>query len=187
MQNKLNYKLINILLVLIIVCLLYSIRGLWLGVFNKLIAVFAPFIIAFAVSYALYPYCKKLEGYGLPKWLSMGLIYFILFGFIIIMFMTVLPLFYDQVVLFLSNISAVITDFSSKFEVDLGVLQQSISGVSSNILNNIGTYISNGAINILNASINVITNLIIVIAANVLNIRKFGWPIKAKTIVYSMN
>lgn len=167
MENKLNYKLINILLVLIIVCLLYAIKGLWLGVFNKIVAVFAPFIIAFAVAYALYPYCKKLEGYGLPKWLAMGVIYFIVFGFIVIMFMTVLPLFYDQVVLFLSNISAVITDFSSKFEIDLGVLQQSISSISSNILKNIGTYISNGAINILNASINVITNLIIVIAASV--------------------
>lgn len=167
MENKLNYKLINILLVLIIVCLLYAIKGLWLGVFNKIVAVFAPFIIAFSVAYALYPYCKKLEGYGLPKWLAMGVIYFIVFGFIVIMFMTVLPLFYDQVVLFLSNISAVITDFSSKFEIDLGVLQQSISSISSNILKNIGTYISNGAINILNASINVITNLIIVIAASV--------------------
>lgn len=167
MENKINYKLVNILLVIVIVWLLYSIRGLWLGVFAKLVAVFAPFVIAFAVSYALYPYCKKLEGYGLPKWLAMGLIYFILFGFLIVMGMTVVPLFYDQVVLFLSNISAVITDISSKFEIDLGVLQKSISTISTDILKNIGTYISDGAINILNASISVITNLIIVVAASI--------------------
>ena len=167
MENKVNYKLVNILLVIIIVCLLYAIRGLWIGIIEKLLAVFFPFLIAFAVAYALYPYSKKLENYGLPKWLSIGLIYFILFGFLIIMCITVVPLFYDQVVLFLSNISAVITDISSKFEVDLGVLQNSISSISSNILSNIGTYISDGAINILNASINVITNLIIVIAASV--------------------
>ena len=167
LENKLNYKLVNILLIIIIICLLYTIRGLWLGVLGKLMAVFAPFLIAFAVAYALYPYCKKIEGYGLPKWLAIGIIYFILFGFLIIMCITVVPLFYDQVVLFLSNISAVITDISSKFEVDLGILQQSISSISSNILKNIGTYISDGAINILNASINVITNLIIVIAASI--------------------
>lgn len=167
MENKVNYKLVNILLVILIICLLYVIRGLWLGVLAKLVAVFAPFLIAFAVAYALYPYCRKLEGYGLPKWLAMGVIYFILLGFLIVMGMTVVPLFYDQVVLFLSNISAVITDVSSKFEVDLGVLQQSISSISSNILKNIGTYISDGAINVLNASINVITNLIIVIAASI--------------------
>lgn len=167
MENKVNYKLVNILLTIIIICLLYLIRGLWLGILEKIVAVFFPFLVAFAVSYALYPYSKKIEAYGLPKWLSIGIIYFILFGFLIIMCLTVVPLFYDQVVLFLSNISAVITDISSKFEVDLGVLQQSISSISGNILNNIGTYISDGAINILNASISVITNLIIVVAASV--------------------
>lgn len=171
MENKINYKLINILLIILIVCLLYLVRGLWLGIFNKLIAVCAPFLIAFAIAYAIYPYSKKLEGYGLPKWLSIGLIYFILFGFIVIMCITVIPMFYDQVVLFLSNISAVITDISSKFEIDLGVLQQSISSISSDILKNIGKYISDGAINILNASINVITNLIIIIAASIY----FSW------------
>ena len=167
MENKVNYKLVNILLIILIVCLLYVIRGLWIGVLGKLVAVFFPFLIAFAVAYAMYPYCEKLEGYGLPKWLAMGVIYFILFGFLVLMCITVVPLFYDQVVLFLSNISAVITDISSKFEVDLGILQQSISSVSGDILKNIGTYISDGAINILNASISVITNLIIVVAASV--------------------
>lgn len=167
MENKLNYKLVNILLVVLIICLLYFIRGLWLGILTKLIAIILPFLVAFAVAYALYPYCKKIENCGVPKWLSMGIIYFIIVGFLIIMGFTVIPLFYDQVVLFLSNISAVVTDISSKFEIDLGVLQQSISSMSSDILKNIGTYISDGAINILNASINVVTNLIIVIAVSV--------------------
>ena len=167
MDNKLNYKLVNTLLVVLIICLLYLIRGLWIGIFTKIVAIILPFLIAFAASYALYPYCKKIENCGLPKWLSMAIIYFIRFGFLIIMAFTVIPLFYDQVVLFLSNISAVVTDISSKFEIDLGVLQQSISSVSSDILKNVGTYISDGAINILNASINVITNLIIVVAVSI--------------------
>lgn len=167
MNNKLNYKLVNILLIILIVYALYGVRGLWLGVLAKVVAVFLPFLVAFAVSYALYPYSKKLEDYGLPKWLSVGLIYFILFGFLIVMCLTVVPMFYDQVVLFLSNISAVITDISSKFEIDLGVLQKSISSISTDILKNVGSYISDGAINILNASINVVTNLIIVIAVSI--------------------
>ena len=179
MENKLNYKLINILLIVLIVCLLYFIRGLWIGILGKVIAITLPFLVAFAFAYALYPYSKKLENCGLPKWLAMGVIYFIIIGFLIIMGITVIPLFYDQVVLFLSNISAVITDISSKFEIDLGVLQKSISTVSSDILKNVGSYISDGAISILNASINVVTNLIIVVAVSVYllwdmdNIRKF--------------
>ena len=167
MNNKINYKLVNILLMVLIICLLYFVKGLWLGVLSKTVAVLLPFLVAFAVSYALYPYCKKLENCGLPKWLAMGILYFILIGFLIILGITVIPLLYDQIVLFLSNISVVITDISSKFEIDLGILQESISSVSTDILKNIGSSISSGAINILNASINVITNLIIIIAASI--------------------
>lgn len=167
LENKVNYKLVNILLIILIICLLYVIRGLWIGIFGKIIAVILPFLVGFAVAYALYPYSKKLESYGLPKWFSMGLIYFIIAGFLIIMIVTVIPLFYDQVVLFLSNISAVITDISSKYEIDLGVLQSSISTISSDILKDIGTHISDGALSVLSASINVIANLIIVIAVSV--------------------
>jgi len=167
LENKVNYKLVNILLIVIIICLLYLIRGLWMGILSKIIAVIFPFLIAFAVAYALHPYCKKIENIGLPKWLAMAVLYFIIIGFVVIMGITVFPLLYDQVVLFLSNITAVITDISSKYEIDLGVLQQSISSVSTDILKNVGTYISDGAINVLNASINVITNLIIVVAVSI--------------------
>lgn len=167
MENKINYKLVNILVIVAIVYLLYLVRGLWLGVLAKIVAVILPFVVGFAVSYAIYPYCKKLENCGFPKWLAMGVIYFIIIGFLVIMGITVVPLLYDQVVLFLSNISAVITDVSSKYEIDLGVLQQSISSISTDILKNIGTHISTGAINVLNASINVVTNLIIVAAVSV--------------------
>ena len=167
MSNKINYKLVNILLIVAIICLLYVIKGLWIGIFSKIIAVLLPFLVGFAVSYALQPYCKKLENSGLPKWLSIGIIYFILFGFLIILGITVIPLLYDQTVLFLSNISAVLADISSKFEIDLGVLQESISTISTDILKTIGSSISSGAINILNASIGVITNLIIIIASSI--------------------
>ena len=167
MNNKINYRLVNALLILVMICLIYFIRGLWTGIFSKIIAVFLPFLVGFAIAYALYPFRKKLEGSGLPKWLSVGIIYFILIGFVIILGITVVPLLYDQIVLFLSNISAVITDISSKFAIDLGVLQESISSISTDILKNLGSSISSGAINVLNASINVITNLVITIAVSV--------------------
>ena len=167
MNNKINYKLLNTLLIVLIIFFLYSIKGLWMGILSKIVTVTLPFLVAFAVSYALYPYTKKIEKCGVPKWLSIGIIYFILIGFLIILGITVFPLLYDQIVLFLSNISAVITDISSKFEVDLGVLQKSISSISTDILKNIGNSISSGALSFLNASITVITNLIIIIAASV--------------------
>ena len=166
MKNKINYKLVNTLLIVAIICLIYMVKGLWLGILSKTVAVTLPFLVGFAVSYALYPYSKKLENCGLPKWLAIGILYFILIGFLIILGITVVPLLYDQTVLFLSNISAVITDISSKFEIDLGVLQKSISSLSTDVLKNIGTSISSGAISILNASISALASLVIIIATS---------------------
>ena len=41
MNDRVNYKLLNILLIIAIICLLYFIRGLWIGIvtniFNKYI------------------------------------------------------------------------------------------------------------------------------------------------------
>lgn len=166
-KNRVNYKLINILLIILIISLLYWISGLWVGIFEKILAILFPFIIAFAIAYALYPVQKRLLNCGFPKWLSVGIIYFILIGFIILIGILVVPMFYDQAVLFLSNISAVITDISSKYELDLGIIQTSVSDISSDIIKDLGTHISDGAITFVNTSINVVTNLIIVIIVSV--------------------
>ena len=166
-KNRINYKLLNILLIILIISLLYWISGLWVGIFEKILAILFPFIIAFAIAYALYPIQRRLVNCGFPKWLSVGIIYFVLIGFIILIGILVVPMFYDQAVLFLSNISAVITDISSKYELDLGIIQTSVSDISSDIIKDLGTHISDGAITFVNTSINFVTNLIIVVIVSV--------------------
>ena len=79
----------------------------------------------------------------------------------------VIPMFYDQLLLFLSNLSAVITDLSSKFELDLGFLQSSFSDISGDVIRDIGSHISNGAITFVNTSISVATNLIVIMIVSV--------------------
>lgn len=166
-KNKINYKLINILIGLLIISLLYWISGLWLGIFEKIMAILFPFIIAFAIAYALNPFCKKLTNCGIPRWLAVGIIYFLIIGFTVLIGIIVVPMFYDQVVLFLSNISAVITDISSKYELDLGIIQTSLSDISSDLLKDVGSHISDGAITIVNTSISFLTNLIIILIVSV--------------------
>ena len=104
-KDRINFKLVNILLIVSIVCLLYLIRDLWIGIVAKIIGMLFPFILAFAIAYALYPFVKKLMNAGFPKWLSVGLVVFILIGFLSLILILVVPMLYDQVVLFLSNIS----------------------------------------------------------------------------------
>ena len=69
MKNKLNYKLLNVLVIVAIVCLLYLIKNLWIGIVNNIFSIIAPFLLAFAIAYAIYPMVRKLNNSGSPKWL----------------------------------------------------------------------------------------------------------------------
>ena len=42
MDDKLNFKLLNLLILIAIICLLYLIRGLWLGLVGTVFSVIAP-------------------------------------------------------------------------------------------------------------------------------------------------
>ena len=44
MKNKLNYKLLNILVIVAIVCLLYLIKNLWIGIVNNIFSIMKNYI-----------------------------------------------------------------------------------------------------------------------------------------------
>ena len=74
-DKKLSYKLLNILLILGICFLFYNTMGLWKYVIDKFIAIVAPFVVAFAIAYALYPFSVKLQRRGVRKSLALTLIF----------------------------------------------------------------------------------------------------------------
>lgn len=167
MENKVNYKLVNIVLIITIVCLLYLIRGLWIGIVSKIFDILTPFIVAFAIAYVLYPITKKLEHAGFPNWLAKVLVLLITFGFVITVIILVIPLMYEQLLLFITNISTFVNEFSTKYAINLGVLQSSLADLSSSLIRNVGTSISNGVINVVNASVGLATSLIVVIFVSI--------------------
>lgn len=166
-DNKINFRLVNLALLTIIVFLIYSIRGLWLGFVGKIFEIIAPFLLGFAFAYALYPLRKKLEAKGFPKLLAIFTVCFATIGTLILLVILVVPMLYDQILLFLSNLSVFIADFSSKYDLNLGVLQKSISEISSNVISNLGSSISDGAVNIVSTGISMVTNLIVIICVGI--------------------
>lgn len=166
-KTKINYRMLNVLILVAIVCLVYLIKDLWLGVVIKLLDIFFPFIIAFALAYAVSPIVLKLRSLGLPKCLALLVVSFLIIGFIITIIILIVPMLYDQILLFLSNISVFISDISSKYKLNLGILQTYISDISLNVIKNIGDNLSNGALTIVNSSINVITSIIIILFSSI--------------------
>lgn len=167
MKDKLNYKLLNILIIVAIVCLLYSISGLWLGIVSNIFKIIAPFALAFALAYVIYPLVKKLIDAGSPKWLAILTVCILGVGSLLVIIILTVPLLYEQILLFLSNISVFLSDLSTKYEINFGSLQSALSDFSTNIISNIGSSISNGAISAVNASVNVVTTGIVVVCAAV--------------------
>lgn len=167
MENKLNYKLLNLLILIAIVCLLYFIRGLWLGLVTSVFGIISPFLLAFGLAYVIYPLVKKLIDAGAPKWLAILTVCILGVGSLFIIIVLTVPLIYEQTLAFLSNISMFLSDLSSKYEINFGGLQSALTDISSNLISSLGNVLSNGAIGILNSSINVISTGIVVICAAV--------------------
>lgn len=165
MKDKLNFKLLNLLIIIAIICLLYLIKGLWIGIVVNIFNILAPFILAFALAYVIYPLVKKLIDAGSPKWLAILAVCILGLGAVLIIILLTVPLLYEQILLFLSNISVFLSDLSIKYEINFGGLQSSLTEFSTNIISNLGSVISDGAISAVTASFGVFSSAIVVICA----------------------
>ena len=167
MNDKVNFKLLNLLITIAIVCLLYLIRGLWIGIVVNIFNVVAPFLLAFAVAYVIYPLVKKLIDSGAPKWLAILTVCILGFGSLFVILLLTIPLMYEQILLFISNISMLLSDLSTKYEINFGTLQTSLTDFSSTIISSLGNTISSGAINAVSSSVGVFSTGIVVMCAAV--------------------
>jgi len=165
-KNKLDYKLVNICLITLIIYFLYKTGNLWTGVLGKIGAIFLPFLFGFAIAYAVHPFLERMIDKKIPKWLGIGIIVFVilaLIAFVIYIVTTVLvgqlSNLFDSILKFLTNLSKM------EFEINVSGLQTSLEGAFKDILSNIGTYVSNGTINLINTSLNVISKFFIGFAA----------------------
>ncbi len=76
-KNKdilINSKLVNITIFVFVFFMFYQMRDIFGGVFIKVINILCLILIAFTISFILYPLYKKLKNY-FPKYISIGLIY----------------------------------------------------------------------------------------------------------------
>ena len=165
MENKINFKLVNLLLIIMIICLLYFIRGLWIGIVTNIFNILAPFLLAFSLAYVIYPLVRKLIEAGAPKWLAILTVCILGFGSLFIIIILTVPLMYEQTLLFISNISMFLSDLSIKYEINFGGLQTTLTEFSSNIISSLGNIISDGAISVVNSSVSVFSTAIVVICS----------------------
>ena len=88
MDKKINYKLVNLTLIVLMIYFLYKTGYLWMGIVNKIVTILLPFLFAFALAYAIYPILVRMQKRKIPKWLAVLIIVsvmlLLIFGLILI-------------------------------------------------------------------------------------------------------
>lgn len=179
MDKKINYKLVNLLLIMIIAYIIISTSGYWGGIILKIFNILVPFILAFVFAYILHPFVKKLEAKGVRKNLALVLVIIIVLGLIVGLMWITVPVVYEQLIAFSKTITTVIGDVSGRFDLDLGEFEATVVNTLNQLIKDLSSYISTGTIDILGKSVNFLTNSIIVfivgiyLLADMDKIRKF--------------
>lgn len=165
-MSKLNYKLINLALIAITIFFVYKTGNLWTGVATKIVKIFLPFLFAFALAYALHPFLQKMIKRKIPKWIGVIIIVALilaLISFVIYIVSTVLvgqlTALFDSLINFIKRVSEM------NFDLNLAGLENDLSSIFKNVLSSVGTYVSNGAINIIGTSLNLLSKFLIAAAA----------------------
>ena len=94
-KDRINYKLVNLLLISIIIFLAIRTFSWWGGILSKIFDILLPFIISFAIAYALHPIVRKLEQKGVRKGLAKLFVILSVICLIVLVFWITVPVLYE--------------------------------------------------------------------------------------------
>lgn len=162
MKNKINYRLVNFLLLMAIIYIIIATSGYWGGIILKVFQIILPFFLAFVFAYVLDPFVKKLEDKGVRRGLALVLVVTIVLTLLVGLLWLTLPSIYEQLIAFTKTVTDVIGDISGRFDLNLGEFETTVVDALNQVIKDLGSYISTGTIDILGKSVNFLTNAIIV-------------------------
>ena len=166
-KDKMNFKLLNVLMFALLVYLCILTYGVWGSIIGKIMSIVMPFIIAFGIAFAFYPIVRKLKEKGLNNSLAVTIVAGTVVLVIVLLLIITLPLVYDQVVLLAQSVSQVLKDISNKFAVNLGDFQTTIDSVFDDIIKSIGKYVSDGTFNFVGQAVDFLSNAIIILILSI--------------------
>lgn len=162
LKNKIDFKLINAALIVLIIFLMYQTSNLWVGIFDKLVAIITPLLIAFVLAYALYPLLKYFNNHKIPKPLGILIIISGVLLILIFFVISVFPLLFSQLTSLFSAIITFLKDISLDYDLNIVNLQESLSNVFNDIVLGLGKYVSNGALSFIGDSVQYLSLVFII-------------------------
>ena len=159
-EKQFTYKLVNVVLFFVICFLFYNTLGLWKFVIDKAIAILSPFVISFAVAYALYPFLVKLRNKGVPKFLAIIIILVFVLGFISLIVALLVPIVFEQLSALFNMTLGFIQSVSSQYNIDLNIIRENIVDINS-FVTSYGKSIGDFSFSFISSSINILSKVVI--------------------------
>ena len=160
-KTKINYKLLNLLILMGLLYIIVTNIGTWYSILSQVFTVCLPFIIAFGISYALYPLVKKLEAKGLSKSFAVSVVVLTITAIILIILIITLPLLYNQLITFASSFGQVVEDISNKYNVNLDFLTTKSGNYLETIITSIGTVVKKGKFDVVGKTTSILGKTVI--------------------------
>ncbi len=159
LKSKLNYKLINLTVLMLFLYIGLSNVGLWIGVLDKVITVLMPFLVAFVLAYALSPVVRWLEEKNIKHGLAVTIVVVAILLFLISLVAVTLPLVYDQ----LSSLYEIILELTNDMQgsITIGKFTFEVDKYIEVYLEKLGDFVSDGAIDFVFSSVSVIGTIIV--------------------------
>lgn len=165
-KNKINYKLLNFLILMGLLYICVTNIGTWFQIISKVVSVCFPFIIAFAIAYALYPLEKNWKK-GVRK--SIAITFLVIISLLIIfgLIAITLPLVYQQLISFASSFGTVVDEVSRKFNLNLSSFENTLSTSLNQIIGSLGNILQKGTIDVVGKTVSILGQSVIVLVVTI--------------------
>ncbi|HIT10276.1 MAG TPA: AI-2E family transporter [Candidatus Onthousia faecigallinarum] len=161
-RNRINYKLLNFLILMGLLYIIVTNIGTWFQIFMSVVRVCLPFLIAFAIAYALSPFVRKLEAKGVRKSLAVTTVVLGTLVILVAILSITLPLLYNQLVSFASSIGTVLEDVGEKFNWDLTFVENAVNSFLGNAIDGLAQLTREGTFDFVGKTMSFLGNLVIV-------------------------
>ena len=117
-KNKLDYKLVNFLLILLIILTIYQTKELWINILNFIINIIKPLLISIIISYVLNLYLRILNK-RFNKIISILIFFITIIAIIYITFFKLLPPILIQLKECINSLTYILKTISIKYNINI--------------------------------------------------------------------
>lgn len=188
MKSKLNWRYVNILVLLLIIYMVYVLSPLWGSIFSRIFYAFLPIIIAFIVAFIFNPLISYVERkIKIPRIIIILLIYTILIAFVLFVVFVLVKPYLEELGNLSLGLSNLLEQIGVIFNIDTTSIQQQsvemLNSIYGNILN-FFTATGDGA----DMVFNVVLSAAVIVIVGIIFLVNFETIVtKAKTYLQSKN